>query len=124
MNFAAGSANRLFLLKGRAWDEPAPADNEEQPASETVLVYEGTKLAQHLGCSHHLHAVRHVAQTDRLYASGLNGLDILDPNAGVWLHSIQPGYPDHGVSVPDVAHGRIYMMNARGLVMALQHPAA
>jgi hypothetical protein len=90
---------------------------------KTLLIYQHTHLISELSCSRYAHAVRYVDKSDRLYVSGLRGLDILDPTSCEWTDTIHADDVGSGVSVPEVTEDRIYVMNGNGVVMALRHPS-
>jgi hypothetical protein len=87
-----------------------------------VFVFEGIRLVREIQCSGYASAVRFSPATGLLYASGLNGLDILNPETGQWLNMLRLAERTGGCGLPDVTKDRIYLIDGKGAVCALQHP--
>jgi hypothetical protein len=122
--FAAGTPSQVVLFRRQSWEEfEKDNQHERNPESETVLVFDGTRLIREIRCSGYASAARYSHSTGLLYASGLKGIDILNPKTGEWLDALRPakGRPG-GCGLPDVAGNRIYAVSADGVVCALQHP--
>jgi hypothetical protein len=81
VSLAAGTPNQVAIFRQLSWDEWEENDEAGQHRSEaeTLFLYEGIRLIREIRCSGYAGAVRFSPATDLLYASGLNGLDILDP---------------------------------------------
>jgi hypothetical protein len=121
VSFAAGTPLNIVLFTRSllaGWETGEPMERE----SETLFVFEGTRLVREMRCSGYTHEVRYSTATGLLYASGLRGLDILNPETGEWLHTLRSAETTSGCGLPDVAESGIYTMNGKGVVCALQHP--
>ena len=81
--------------------------------SETLFVFEGTRLICETRCSGYTHAGRYCNATGLMYASGFGGLDILKPDTGEWLYTLRAAEMTGGYGLPDVAERMIYTVRAR-----------
>jgi hypothetical protein len=124
VSFAAGTPSQIALFRGPSRD--ASKENNEagqrRVEAETVLILEGTRLIREIKCSGYASAVRFSPATGRLYASGMKGLDIINPETGERLHTLRPAEMTSGNGLPDVTEDRIYVIDGDGVVFALQHP--
>ena len=122
--FAAGTPSQVALFRRPSWDEWEKNEADQRhPAAETMFLFEGSRLIREIPCSGYASAVRFSPATGLLYASGLKGLDILNPATGEWLHTLRPTERTSGYGLPDVAKDRIYAIDGNGVVCATQHPA-
>jgi hypothetical protein len=96
--FAAGTPSQVVLFRRPSWDEWEKNDevDRRRPEAETMFMFEGTRLVREIHCSGYASAVRFSPATGLLYASGLNGLDILNPATGEWLHTLRPAETTSG----------------------------
>jgi putative pyrroloquinoline-quinone binding quinoprotein len=120
VGFAAGTPSQVALF----WNEWEKYNQAEvnQRESEILFMFEGARLLREIHCSPYASAVRFSRATGLLYASGLSGLDILNPDTGEWLHTLRSTEMTGGYGLPDVAGNRIYTMDGTGVVCAVQHP--
>jgi hypothetical protein len=124
--FAAGTASEVALIRQPSWDEWRKSSEDADvpdPKADIMLVLEGTRLIREINCSPYSRAVRFSAATGLLYASGLWGLDILNPAAGEWQCALRDTGRTGGYGLPDVTENRIYTIDGEGVVRAVHHPA-
>lgn len=119
--FAAGTPSNIVLFT-RSLSGAAEAGDSVNREYETLFVLEGSRLIREVHCSGYTHAGRYSTATGLLYASNFQGLDILKPDTGNWLHTLRSAEMVGGYGLPDVAESKIYAMDAKGVVCVLQHP--
>ncbi len=118
--FAAGTPSNVALFTRSllaGWESADPVE----PESETIFLFEETRLLREMRCSSYIQGIRYSDATGLLYTSGLRGLDILNPQTGEWQHMLQSA---DMTCLPDVSENRIYAIDGNGVVYALQHPAS
>jgi hypothetical protein len=125
VGFAAGTPSQVALFRRPSWDKWGRNEEAMQrhSESETIFVFERSRLICEIPCSGYASAVRFSHETGYLYASGLNGLDILNPATGEWLHTLRTDETTSGYGLPDVTKNKIYLMGGNGVVRAMRHPA-
>lgn len=119
--FAAGTPTNVVIFTrslSTGWETGEQVERE----SETLFVFEGTRLICETRCSGYTHAGRYCSATGLMYASGFGGLDILKPDTGEWLYTLRAAEMTDGYGLPDVAERMIYTMDGKGVVRALRHP--
>ena len=92
--------------------------HSETSHSETLLLLEEGATVREIECSKYRHDVRFSSTTGLLYASGLAGFDILDPETGVRLYSSAM----NACGVPEVTRETIFTLDNKGTVSAMAHP--
>ena len=120
VSFAAGTPSQIVVSRTPTGNEFVSEEHRRE--SERLLLLESAHLIREMRCSSYVHAVRYSRATGLLYASGLRGLDILNPETGDWLATLRSAERTSGNGLPEVTENRIYTIDGKGVVSALRHP--
>ncbi len=121
--FAAGMPSHVLLFRAPSGAEMA-TKMPRRSKSETLFMFEGTRLIRKIPCSRYAMSVRFSPITGLLYASGIRAIDILNPETGECLHTLPDNEPTGGFALPEVSEDRLYLIDGKGVIRALRHPSS
>jgi outer membrane protein assembly factor BamB len=111
--FAESTGRDVVVALRGAWP---PKDNSEIAFLNESGIHRTAILAGHCAC------FRYSAEIGLLYASHLQGVDLLSPDTGEILCKLTTAGRDGDTALVDVREDRIYALTGDGSVHALRHP--